>query len=276
MHPNGKAYFFTADHYYRYVFGRSTDKKGIIGRDGWRGLFHRLDAAVLHRDGVHFFKGPHKIEIQDYNTNYFSRLAIELDENETGNGNAAFFKSGLKSLALRLNPNTKKVVKKRLGYDVYKGIPKDIDAVIKHPKNGKYYFFKGSKYYRYDTSKRTVDKVGSIGRDGWRGVPNNLDAATHSKSGIYFFKGTKYYKYDLESGNVSKSGSITSKFIGVPNYLDAAHSYIVQDILQIYKGKKIKLSATRFMFIKKDVIYFYNERRKKLDKWELLNQDIFK
>ena len=37
--PNGKAYFFLGDNYYRFNFQTdSVDKLGKIGVDGWKGL----------------------------------------------------------------------------------------------------------------------------------------------------------------------------------------------------------------------------------------------
>ncbi|AWW74245.1 hypothetical protein CD351_07355 [Erythrobacter sp. KY5] len=85
----------------------------------------------------------------------------------------------------------------------YKGVPAFPDAAVNHP-NGKIYFFKGDRYWRYDPAKNAVDhtNVRKIGKDGWQGVPTNLDAALlHPKNGkIYFFKGNRYWRFDPSAG----------------------------------------------------------------------------
>ncbi len=277
MHTNGKAYFFVGDRYYRYVFGRSVDKNGIIGRNGWRGLFHKIDGVVRNGSEVHFIKGDYKKVIKEYNSSYLARKITEIDKNKTGHGNTAYFKAQLKKLALIFSPNTQKTFNKKLGYEAYKGVPKNIDAVIEHPSNKKYYFFKGSKYYRYDTSKQVVDKVGVINKDGWKGVPTNIDAATTWYNTVYFFKGTKYYAYDTTSGKIKDSGNISSKFKGVPNYLDAVHSFSFTYRAYRTKNGEIKKNIKhKIMFIKKDVIYTYSEAKRNIVSWDLLDQGLFK
>ena len=166
MHTNGKAYFFKGDHYYRYVFGKGVDKKGQIGKDGWPGLFHKIDAMTIMEGTSYFFEGAHSMNIKEYNSNYFARKAIALDASRVGDSNlfAWNFKYGLKKLTTALHPSVDKVYKKRIGYEVFPGVPPNIDGAVKHPKNNKYYFFKGDKYYRYDKNVKKVDKVGTIGR----------------------------------------------------------------------------------------------------------------
>ena len=58
-----------------------------------------------------------------------------------------------------------------------------VDAALRHPTNGKVYFFKGSEYARYDLQRDRVDPgyPKKIGVDGWFGVwQTGIDAAlTH-------------------------------------------------------------------------------------------------
>lgn len=246
MHPNGKAYFFAGDRYYRYVFGLRVDKSGIIGRDGWKGLFHKIDAVVENKDDSHFIKDGLVMSLKSYKERKYLNSQIN------------------KKWSLFLEYATYPLVDKfKLGYDSYKGVPKNIDAAIKHPKNKKYYFFKDKKYYRYDTSKQVVDKVGIIGSDGWKNLPQNLNAATASKHKIYFFKGTKYFIHSITKGKIVESGEIASKFKGIPNYIDAAYTF------QNHSGARFLL------FIKKDVTYIFSESKRQLVNYKLLNQSLF-
>jgi serine/threonine protein kinase len=82
--------------------------------------------------------------------------------------------------------------------------------------NGNAYFFRGSKYVRYDFAADKVDKTGRIGTDGWWGVwDDGFDAALMHPSGkAFFFRGDKFQRYDFkpradgrETG-VDKSGLI--------------------------------------------------------------------
>jgi len=63
--------------------------------------------------------------------------------------------------------------------------------------NGKIYFFKGSKFWRFDPAKRPPVKSSYPKPiSNWEGVPNNLDAALKYTNGYtYFFKGDKYYRF---------------------------------------------------------------------------------
>ena len=264
MHPNGKAYFFAGDKYYRYVFGRSVDKTGIIGRNGWKGLFHKIDGGVENKRGVYFLKESSVMTISDYNKNFIAKKVITLSNQKSSDNNLDLLKKGVNFIVSKFSPTVDKVNKTKLGYESYKGVPKGINAAIQHPSNKKYYFFKGSKYYRYDTSKQVVDKVGVIGKDGWKGLPANIDAAVVSGNNIYFYKGTKYYTHSLVSDKVVETGSISSRFKGVPDYLDAAYSY------KNSSGAKFQL------LIKKDAIYIYSEAKRKVVSWDLLHQGLFK
>ena len=193
-HINDKFYFFKGDHYYRYNWiTQKVDKKGIIGRNGWKGLFKKVDAA---NEGE-FFRGAY---------NYYIGTA--------GKMNAPWY------------------LKTGFGNNRYPGVPPNVDAALRHPTNNKLYFFKGDKYYRFIEYSRKVDKTGTIGRDGWKGVPKNIDAAFSTKKYAYFFKeeGVYIYKYADKTGYMMR---IKNYYRGAPDYIDAVDG--TEDKVYIYK-----------------------------------------
>ncbi len=94
---------------------------------------------------------------------------------------------------------------------------------VLHP-NRKAYFFAGDKYYRFDFESDQVDRIGTIGVDGWKGLPTNIGAAVlHPNGKAYFFVGDKYYRFDFQSDQVDKIGTIgIDGWKGLPKYLDLA------------------------------------------------------
>ena len=172
MHPNGKAYFFQEDTYYRYDFGSDrVDKVATIGVDGWKGLPTRIGAAILHPNGkAYFFKGEQYYRF-DFEEGKVDKIGV-------------------------------------VGVDGWKGLPPDIGAALLHP-NGKAYFFRDIQYFRFDFQDGKVDKVGLIGQDGWKGLPVDIDVAIEHPNGkAYFFKRYKYHRFDYEQGSVDKNGSL--------------------------------------------------------------------
>lgn len=43
---------------------------------------------------------------------------------------------------------------------------------------GKTYLYKGERFWRYNETSKTIDEGYPLRMDRWRGVPENLDAAT--------------------------------------------------------------------------------------------------
>ncbi|MEZ6095956.1 MAG: hemopexin repeat-containing protein [Pirellulaceae bacterium] len=194
MHPNGKAYFFSSDTYYRYAFSglkgsappagtlainntstyqydEGVDKVAKLGGSGWKGVPTDVDGALLHAGGKAFF----------FKADKYYRYNFQLDQVE---------KTGT------------------IGVDGWKGVPTHLDAALVS-SNGKAYFFKGDSYYRFDFQLDKVDKVGKIGVDGWKGVPQNIDAAIlHPNGRAYFFKGRKYYRFLFSSDKVDKVADV--------------------------------------------------------------------
>lgn len=74
----------------------------------------------------------------------------------------------------------------------------NMDAAFQWVRNGKIYFFKGSKYWRFDSTSDKLKADAGYPRDisVWRGVPNDINAVCQWKKRSYFFKGNKYYAYD--------------------------------------------------------------------------------
>ena len=73
-----------------------------------------------------------------------------------------------------------------------------MDAAFVWGGNGRLYFFKGDKYWRYNDRLKRIDHgYPRPIRGAWNGVPDNLDAAMQWKNGkSYFFKGIRYYGLD--------------------------------------------------------------------------------
>ena len=80
------------------------------------------------------------------------------------------------------------------------GLPEELanmDAALEWRRNGKTYFFKGSKYWRYDRTRGKIDEGYPRDIKVWERIPNDIDAAFQWKNGrSYFFKGDKYYAFD--------------------------------------------------------------------------------
>lgn len=81
--------------------------------------------------------------------------------------------------------------------DGFTGIPNDIDTAMVWSGNGKIYFYKGSKFWRFDPSQRPpVKSTYPKPISNWEGVPDNLDAAFQWTNGYtYFYKDGAYYRY---------------------------------------------------------------------------------
>lgn len=75
----------------------------------------------------------------------------------------------------------------------------NVDAAFQWVRNGKIYFFKGSRYWRFTSTSSNLQMDAGYPRDisVWRGVPYDINAVFQWKNGrSYFFKGNKYYAYD--------------------------------------------------------------------------------
>ena len=80
----------------------------------------------------------------------------------------------------------------------FSGIPDGLDAAFVWSGNDKIYFFKGSKYWKFDPEARPpVEADYPKPVNNWIGVPDNIDGALQYDNGYtYFFKGGQYYRFD--------------------------------------------------------------------------------
>ncbi|RXG58685.1 Matrix metalloproteinase-14 [Armadillidium vulgare] len=71
----------------------------------------------------------------------------------------------------------------------FSGIPNNIDAAFVWSGNGKLYFFKGEKYYRFSMTHQLASLHNPRSILMWRGLPFDIDDAFQYSDGLtYFFK----------------------------------------------------------------------------------------
>lgn len=97
----------------------------------------------------------------------------------------------------------------------FTGIPDDLDAALVWSGNGKIYFYKGSKFWRFDPSQRPpVKSTYPKPISNWEGVPDNLDAAFQWTNGYtYFYKGNAYYRLVFRNCFNDNKHYILHKFV---------------------------------------------------------------
>ncbi|XP_018566418.1 matrix metalloproteinase-2-like isoform X2 [Anoplophora glabripennis] len=80
------------------------------------------------------------------------------------------------------------------------GLPdylQEIDAVQTWGRNGKTYFYRRERFWRYNETAKAMDPGYPLHMERWKNIPENLDAATTWKDGAtYFFKGELFWKFD--------------------------------------------------------------------------------
>ncbi|XP_053553842.1 matrix metalloproteinase-19 [Bombina bombina] len=137
-------------------------------------------------------------------------------------------------------PMTPKKKQPQLISSKWKELPGSIDASIRmqNPaadQDGKIFFFKGNNYWKYNNDRMEPGYPKLI-KDGFPGVPSNLDAAFTqpaiiAKGGkvirderIFFIKGKKYILYDPATGNSTSPQSLQDDWVGVKLPITAALS----------------------------------------------------
>lgn len=90
-------------------------------------------------------------------------------------------------------------------YIGFTGIPDNIDAALVWSGNGKIYFYKGSKFWRFDPAQRPpVKATYPKPLSNWEGIPDSIDAALQYTNGYtYFFKGGSYWRFNDRTFSVS-------------------------------------------------------------------------
>jgi len=86
------------------------------------------------------------------------------------------------------------------------------------------YFFKGNSYWKYESTDRPVFGNAQLIRNGFPGIPDNLDSSfTWSKDGqVYFTKGTQYYRYTRGVGADAGYPRSLPYWSGIPSRIDSA------------------------------------------------------
>ena len=88
----------------------------------------------------------------------------------------------------------------RLISEDWEGVPNDLDAAFTWT-NGKFYFFKGSQYWRVSAEGRADRGFPRTIESGFPGIPIDIDAAIvwAKNNKIYFFKDSRYWRLDPDN-----------------------------------------------------------------------------
>jgi hypothetical protein len=88
--------------------------------------------------------------------------------------------------------------------DGFTGIPDHLDAATVWTGNGKIYFYKGTKFWRFDpASKPPVRSNYPKLIKNWQGIPDHINAAVTYKGYTYFFQDNAYYRFNDRTFSVS-------------------------------------------------------------------------
>ena len=135
-----------------------------------------------------------------------------------------------------MDPNYPKQISKG-----FAGIPSNIDAAFVWSGNGKIYFTKGSKYWRFDPTRvPPVKESYPYDLSNWDGLPNNLDdALQYSNEYTYFFKVSRANLWSIVNVICSKNYNSSIFWTFSPKF--GYHSPI---FLSLHSGRSV-LSVQR-------------------------------
>ena len=200
-------------------------------RSDWAGLPNDIDAAFTWTNGRTYF---FKVSLKDSSAGASSNRIIQ--------GSKYWRFTNFKADA---------EYPKELS-EGFAGVPSNVDTAFVWSGNGKIYFFKGSKYWRFDpTQKPPIKSTYPKDISNWEGLPNDLDAAFQFTNGYsYFFKNGLYWRFNDRSfkvHNLRKSHSSRShtkqwNFHNWRNFTGTIHSANSTHILNGGSSKWMKIS----------------------------------
>ena len=120
--------------------------------------------------------------------------------------------------------------------DICEGNKLDVMVTL---KNGDTFAFLGNNYWKLTDSSVEPGYPRQI-KDGWDGLPGNIDAAfTWTNGRTYFFKGSKYWRFSkmgvMDDGYPKE---LRKGFEGVPENVDAALVWPVNKKIYFFKGSQ--------------------------------------
>ncbi|XP_077775927.1 vitronectin [Podarcis muralis] len=138
------------------------------------------------------------------------------------------------------------------------GIEGPIDAAFTRVNcEGKTYIFQGSQYWRFADGVLEPDFPRNIS-DGFKGIPDDLDAAFalpaqsyFSSERVYFFRGRKYWSYDFSKQPTREDCEATSPSLVFDHYA-VLKGDSWEDIFQALFGGSRRSGASRARFISRD------------------------
>ncbi|XP_038106365.1 matrix metalloproteinase-19 [Culex quinquefasciatus] len=115
----------------------------------------------------------------------------------------------------------------------WKGLPGNIDAAFTY--NGeKTFFFKNNLYWTFNETRMLPGHPRQI-RDGFPGLPDNLDATLVSDGDIYAFRDDQYWYYSVKDKRISGDSPSSTRRIHLPTtHFDAALN--TESAIMTFKG----------------------------------------
>lgn len=273
---NGKAYFFKGKRYVRYDLATNAAEYMPPIKKFWNGLPWTNIDAVVHKNGVaYFFKGGEYLVYSSIIDQVIGVptplsalwgegvLPAEWEEGiDTGivwpNGYAYFF---LKDKYIKYDLEQMKVVgmpkliKNFWGNGTWPSGWDNLDAAVLW-NNGYAYFFRKSRYIRYNILTDIVDGPRMI-RKYWPALHFSEDAF-ESAPGFswraYFFKNKKYARYDALTKQILPNypKDIATYWPGLPDHVDAALTWY-QGRYYFFNGASDAIRVRRYDMVKDGV-----------------------